>query len=290
MGAGCNASFLRSRFRATLQRGSPFLKGTAIMTTEKPKTFADVIAKMNITTERDDQDNEQAADNFFQVADTKFSPVEPRTKKEPSTDDTPVDEPDRASTGNVAHVSTYNDAGEPEEPNAIPPWVVFPPDFKVPAGKIVYFIRLRSSWTDTPKLGDRIVIAWSITDGEEDMALSRCNGKGYRVITESTKQMIRCIDGKRAAFPGARDPKYEVYDVNRFYREIGSKCRSLLETIFRQMHTLNNDELVDFFQSCMVTRSVGLFVMKRVTLIIQYTLKPCLPICSPRITYPCAIE
>lgn len=246
-----------------------FLKG-AVVTTEKPKNLAEVLAKMNaVKTEKDSPE----PGDLFEIGEAKFA--KPKEASIPSQESSPDEEEP------TVEKYTVEEDDETGDDKPVPPWVVFPPNFKVPAGRTVTFIRLRASWTDTPKKGDRVIIVWPITDAEEDAALERCRGKGFRVIPECTKAMIRAIDGKYPAWPGMRNIENESIPIQSFYRDIGAKCRALLETIYTQTHRLDQDDLIDFFRSCMATRTVILPITMRACPLIRLGWKPCLKTCYP---------
>lgn len=209
----------------------------------------DVLLKMIATPTKETPD-----DGFISASEGLFNTV----PDEPPPDDseTPIidPEPNKQQVGKFT-VEDEFDEGDKDE---IPGWVLFPDNFKVPVGRTLIFIKLKANWTDNPAKGDRIVVCWLLSDADEDAALARCNNKSYRMVTEFTKGMIRAVDGKRAVFPGATVKGVnDVVNINVFWREIGSKCRQLLEGIYSQTHKLTTEELVDFFQDCMITRTAG---------------------------------
>lgn len=250
------------------------------MSVEKPKNLAEVLAKMKMEVGAEGSGvtpvESNGLDGSFEVAKVQFKePAKPIFgAAEPAEH---VDEQSASEDLPKPEVFSYQVEEEdtPKEQAPIPDWVQFPQNFKVPSGRTILFLRLRAEWTDTPKKGDRVVICWPITDAEEDLALERCRGKGYRVIPECTKQMIRAIDGKRVGWPGMQFVEGETVHIQGFYRDIGAKCRALLETIYTQTHRLDQGELVDFFRSCMVTRTVGLVTTMRACRLIQSFWKPC---------------
>lgn len=214
------------------------------METGKPKNLAEVVQKMSISATPIEEESTSVDDG------TVFIPAPNKKSIDDNTDQ---------STDEVPIITSYEvDEETEQETKPIPDWVVFPPKFKIPSGRTVMFIRLLAKWTDTPKKGDRIIICWPLNDGEEDRALERTKGKGYRVPTECAKGMIRAIDGKTPLWPGMLQPEHgEGVSIDTFWRDIGAKCRSLLEGIYMQTHRMQEQDLFDFFKSCMDTRTVG---------------------------------
>ena len=138
-----------------------------------------------------------------------------------------------------------------EDPDAIPEWVVFPEGFKIPPGKQLAFIRFRANWTDTPDKGDRHCIIWSLSDADSKLALKRVAGEASRTLSELAKASIRAIDGAKADWSGRPGRG----NVERFWDEIGEKCRQQLQNFYIKTHSLTAEEQADFFTSCMHVRS-----------------------------------
>lgn len=139
------------------------------------------------------------------------------------------------------------------DPNAIPDWAIIPANAKLPDGRQVIFVRLRAGWTDTPHKGDRQCIMWNLTEADEKLALRRTRGDSLRTIDELTKQAIRIVDGQKADWTGKVGPG----SVNRFWNDVGTKCRQQLKNMYVKAHALEPSEIVDFFSTCVVVRSVA---------------------------------
>jgi len=134
-----------------------------------------------------------------------------------------------------------------------PAWVEIPANFKFPRGRQVAFVRFRASWTDTPEKGERQAILWALTDADEKVALSRAMGDVNRAANELAKQMVRAVDGHVADWSGEPGPA----NIDRWWNEIGARCRGMLVRIFTQLHVLNEEERKDFFESCIALRTAG---------------------------------
>ena len=163
-----------------------------------------------------------------------------------------------------------DDSGIPPESD-MPEWVTWPASLKIARGKRVMFLRLRGEMTDAPHLGDRIVILWSLSVADERAARRRAKGDDDENVHELTKQMLRAIDGeivswditakvsqeKRSQLAAKMGVAIEGKDADKFWNEIGGKYRNVLTTIYMQLHTLTNAELVDFFQNCTHAATAG---------------------------------
>jgi hypothetical protein len=149
----------------------------------------------------------------------------------------------------------FLDEVEENESNApdLPEWVELPAGFKFPSGKVVSFLRFKAEWTDTPKKGDRVCIMWNLNGADEKNAIQRTRGDGMKLIMELSKQMVRVVDGHKSDWTGKKGPG----DVDRFYDEIGAKCRQLIQGHYVKTHTLSDAERVDFLDTCIVVRTAG---------------------------------
>lgn len=134
-----------------------------------------------------------------------------------------------------------------------PPWAKIPAGFKFPRGRQVAFLRFRAEWTDTPWKGDRQAIVWTLTDADEKVALGRATGDVNRAASELSKQMLRAIDGHEVDWGGTPGPG----NVDRWWTEIGGKCRQILVRVYTQLHVLSEEERADFFENCIEVRSTG---------------------------------
>jgi len=140
-----------------------------------------------------------------------------------------------------------------KDDSTLPDWVSFPPGFKIPPGKEVSFLYFRAKWTDRPEKGDRWCMMWTLSDADEKLAIKRTRGEGGRALTELTKGTIRIVDGKRGDWTGTGDAE-TTYSVDRFWDEIGGKCRELIQTIYIKTHQLTSAERADFLENCCVIR------------------------------------
>lgn len=151
-------------------------------------------------------------------------------------------------------------AATPRDPNEVPDWVSFPPNFKIPRGKTVVFFRFRAEWTEKPEKGDRWCMLWPLSDAEEKLAIKRTRGESGRTLSELSKQCLRLIGtidsqtgesiGKRVNWTGDFDEATDA-SPDRFWADLG-KCRSLVQNYFVKAHQLSAEETADFFTSCVV--------------------------------------
>jgi hypothetical protein len=142
-------------------------------------------------------------------------------------------------------------AADPPDENAVPTWAKIPPDLVFPKGKQVGFVLFRAEWTDRPDLGDRMILTWGLTDAEEKLAIKATRGESGRTLSESAKRTIRAIDGVRADWTGKVGPG----NVDRFWNEVGPKCRPLIINAYWKTHSLTQEETADFFVNCFTFRS-----------------------------------
>ena len=165
--------------------------------------------------------------------------------------------------------------GTPERnPDDVPPWIRFPEDQKwqIPPHRQLYFLRFRAKWTDNKPAGDRTVILWSLSDNEEKLAAKRTRGESSRTVVEMAKGMIRAMGTVDPDFPdvsewdGHTRPERPMVradwtgtlgpgNVDRFWNDIGSKCRVLIQNIYMRSHALNAEDTADFFLNCLAVRS-----------------------------------
>lgn len=140
------------------------------------------------------------------------------------------------------------------EQTGVPDWVVIPPDFKMPPGRVISFLRFRADWTDTPAKGDRQCIVWNLTDADERIALKRgATQDAVSMVNELAKQCVRAVDGVKVNWGLARGPG----SIDEFWREIGAKCRQLVVRWYTQNHALSDEEQKDFFENCVAVRTMG---------------------------------
>jgi hypothetical protein len=163
-----------------------------------------------------------------------------------------------AARGEVPDVVEFDD--EDDQPgdvvassDAPPDWAKIPEGFVMPAGWVVFFVRFRAAWTNTPKKGDRTCILWNLSEADEKLAARKARGDGLRLIEEMSKRMIRSVDGLKADWGGSPGPA----NVDQFWSEIGGKCRYMLKSTYLKNHTLSAEESLDFFEHCVTSRSAG---------------------------------
>lgn len=141
----------------------------------------------------------------------------------------------------------------PEANQSIPDWAIVPKDVKLPRSKQVIFLRFRPGMTDMPGKGERQAIVWSNNLGDQRLAVLRAD-KDPNVLPEQlAKQMIRVIDGKAVDWTGEAC----AANIDVWWEEIGPKCRSILDHLYIQLHIANQNEMRDFFESCVAVRGVG---------------------------------
>lgn len=136
-----------------------------------------------------------------------------------------------------------------------PVWAKIPKGMKFPKGIDVLILRLRPEWTMYPGKGERQVIIWQVTDGDQKLAISRAMGDSNRLGIEMTKQMIRAADGQQINWTG--DPSAPGIDIDRFWHEIGQKGRSILHRITNQLCVMSEEEHADFFAHCIAAVRTG---------------------------------
>lgn len=129
-------------------------------------------------------------------------------------------------------------------------WAIIPDELKFPRNRQVFFLRFRAGWTDTPEVGDRQCIVWNLSESDEKFAIKRAQGDRNRIAIEMTKQMIRSVDGQVVDWTHGA-----LSNVEKFWRDIGSKCRNMLIGIYHKNHTLNPEEMADFFLHCFASRT-----------------------------------
>lgn len=135
-----------------------------------------------------------------------------------------------------------------------PSWAKVPKDLKFPKGIDVIFAKIPASFTMYPSLGERQVILWPLTDGDERLAYGRATSP-LRAPAELTKQMVRAIDGERINWTG--NPSAPGADIDRFWHEVGPRGRDLLQRLHIQMNTVTRDEGAHFFEHCVAAVNTG---------------------------------
>lgn len=148
----------------------------------------------------------------------------------------------------ILDVEDEEEAGQSVAPvTGAPDWVRQPPNFTMPVGWTIWYVRFRANQTNTPSKGDRHCILWNLSEADEKLAARRCLNNANRAVSEMTKQMIRAVDGVLAT-PEARDV---------FWSEIGGKGRAQLHGLYARTHMMDEKENTDFFASCIASRTAG---------------------------------
>jgi len=128
-----------------------------------------------------------------------------------------------------------------------------PKELRLPRGLQVVCVSIPKELTPRPDLGDRVLLLWELSEGDEKLAVMRAMGDGARVGAEFAKQMVRAIDGHVARWDGMPGPG----SVDALWREIGAKGRNLLMKIYVQINQPNRDELQRFFERCVAVVPMG---------------------------------
>jgi hypothetical protein len=138
---------------------------------------------------------------------------------------------------------------EPIEDRRPPEWFpkeMIPQGFRFPRGLDIAFVRIRGALTATKHKGDRFVIAWELSDGDEKLAYGRSMADANRAAGELAKQMMRVVDGAPTRWDGLGG----AGNVDRFWQEIGAKGRSQMLRLYTQLHVYDRTEQADFFENC----------------------------------------
>lgn len=142
-------------------------------------------------------------------------------------------------------------ATNPPDPDALPEWAKVPSGLALPPGKQIGFMMFKAEWTDRPHGGDRVIVMWGLTVADERLARAATRGDSTRSYEELAKRMIRSVDGHRADWTGKQGPG----SINRFWDEVGPKCRPLIINAYLKTHSLGAEETADFFLNCCAYRS-----------------------------------
>ncbi len=163
----------------------------------------------------------------------------------------PAAEPEGPSLKDVAEAKKRETAKDPAQ--KIPGWAKVPAgEFRFPKHRQVLFIRFRAEWTDTPGLGDRQIICWGLSPGDENFAIQRAMGDVNRITAELCMQTIRAIDGEVVDWAGMSQQTPTV-----FWGQIGRKCRELVLKTYLKLNTLSAAETRDFLETCLAVVTVG---------------------------------
>lgn len=135
----------------------------------------------------------------------------------------------------------------------LPDWVQVPEGFTFPKNREVAFMRFKAAWTDARDKGDRVIILWNLSANDEKLALKRSEGESVRVLGELARQMIRAYDGK------AVDWSQGSFEMDRFWNELGAKCRQQVINFYTKTHSFTEEETMDFFTDCLSVVTTGLY-------------------------------
>jgi hypothetical protein len=154
----------------------------------------------------------------------------------------------------LADAAARKRADSPLEPvQRVPGWAKIPEGgFRFPKHVQVMFVRFRAEWTDTPALGDRVIICWGLSPGDQRFAVKRAMGDNLRVTDELVQQTIRAIDGNVADWGtmGMNSPAV-------FWNQIGVRCRNLMTKVHIQLNTLGPKETRNFLETCLAVVTTG---------------------------------
>lgn len=157
-------------------------------------------------------------------------------------------DPEDLDTG--ANASHYMLMPEPDSGNRPPDWFpktsIPPAPFKFPRGLDVVFVRLRASLTAQKGKGDRFLICWELSDGDERLAFGRGMADPQRAGVELAKQMIRSVDGSIVTWDGLPGPG----NPDQLWKAIGAKGRRQILGLYTQLHVPDRMEQIDFFANC----------------------------------------
>jgi hypothetical protein len=96
----------------------------------------------------------------------------------------------------------------------------------------------------------RDCVFWDLSVADEKLA--RAAARGGDALHELAKRIIRTVDGHRADWSGKRAAPGSV---DRFWDEIGGKCRPLIVNAYWKLHSLSTEETADFFLHCITFRT-----------------------------------
>jgi len=211
------------------------------------------------------QGTEAPAPAWFGGEKSDPAVVEPTVEVTPAETEIPIElEPEvieadaatKAAAG-VAEVDGgdhYLKLPQPKTALAAPPWAKVPPaPFRFPRGVEVAFVRIRGELTAARQKGDRVLIIWGLSDGDEKLAVMRSMSDSNRVITEMAKQTIRAVDGHPADWTGKPGPG----NIDQVWRELGGKGRGQIVRLYTQLHVFDAAEQADFFENCVALVATG---------------------------------
>jgi hypothetical protein len=153
----------------------------------------------------------------------------------------------------LAACAVAEDEDDEADVTKLPAWArdAIPPDLKIPKGETVYVMRFLAPWTKS-KTVDRTCVLWSLSIGDEKLANQRGGDNSQNTLLELAKQMVRAIDGHRIDYTG-RKPEASI---DKWWNDIGRKCRTLIVSTFIRMHSLSDDERAYFLAHCVAARTL----------------------------------
>ncbi len=128
-------------------------------------------------------------------------------------------------------------------PGTPPEWADVPTNLVFPtSGKRVYYMRFPSDWTEDGQ--EHQCVLWGLTYNDEKLALVRCKAEPMRTVAEHARQMLRAVDGAKANWT------MRPSNVDTFWEDIGSRCRSMIVNHYLSTHSFTQEEKVRFFTEC----------------------------------------
>jgi hypothetical protein len=202
----------------------------------------------------DDRETINTTTTTEPVQEAEAHPLAPATEREPESHDSlEIEESEPAVEGksddefgpNAKH---YVRIPEPDPDRKPPPW--FPkkciPKMRFPKGLDIAFIKIKGTMTAAKQKGDRFIIVWELSDGDEKLAYGRAMGDVNRASNELAKGMVRAIDGTLVDWSGIGG----AGNVDELWQDIGAKGRSQLQRLYTQLHVFDREEQEDFFENC----------------------------------------
>lgn len=163
-----------------------------------------------------------------------------------------LEEEGEEGTGEPAPSVTASDLEREVDRSAVPAWVQIPANMEFPPFGVTWTaMRFLAEWTDRPHLGDRQCIVWNLSYGDEKFARRNAKGDAEAVMDEMAKRMIRAIDGEKVNWTVGHEA-----NPDKFWDEIGKRCRMLLLNHFMKTHQLEQAERLHFLANCLVVRTV----------------------------------
>ena len=189
----------------------------------------------------------------FEDPDDNQEPEQQGLPVPPAEEDQPTTTEEAAGEGRIPNflVEAAEHAFPAPEDTGPPEWADVPGDLKIPSGVEVAYLRFKAAWTCAMDKGDRTCVVWPLTDKDEKLALTRIAHNPLSASSELAKQMVRAFDGMKVDW-GATPGK--AGNIDDFWREIGPKCRSMLQRYHSETHSMKPDELAYFFESCVAVR------------------------------------